>query len=346
MDIHVNLWYFPSMQMELNHPLSALQKAVVTLALSGGSVIDWSRLHFATGEEIARFLKINEFDLSREKDAKRLVAIYDEAINYLKNQLHLEIPLKVSKPEDVVTLFLINSKNKKLQKSACSILKTMNIISHLDGRELLYNCPISLRDLFSLVEDKVERVLSSLTRNDSTLLRYEGGRKSKESLITKLLSKRETIAAQINDRVRYRIITRTQEDMIEVMLRLFETILPFNYVIPGGSVNQLIPFKSHSKIFAMSKAFKDHLPTSQHRDYSGRNYKVCKFVVDIPIRMDNFLATSGGSAYRESLGTITYVLVEFQIVDEKTALQNNEGDNSHENYKNRQKMGVVKRLLG
>lgn len=346
MDIPVNLWYFSPMQMELNHPLSALQKAVVTLALSGGSVIDWSRLHFTTEEEITRFLKINEFDLAREKDTRRLVAIYDEAINYLKNQLHLEIPLQVSKPEDVISLFLINSKNKKLQKSTCSILKTMNIINHLDGRELLYNCPISLRDLFSLVEDKVERVLSSLTRKDPTLLRYEGGRKSKESLITKLLSKRETIAAQINDRVRYHIVTRTKEDMIEVMLYLFETILPFNYVIPGGSMNQLIPFKSHGKIFAMSKAFKDHLPTSRHRDYSGKSYKVCKFVVDIPIRMDNFLATSGGSAYRESLGTIAYVLVEFQIVDEKTAAQNNEGDNSHENYKNRQKMGVVKRLLG
>ena len=81
-------------------------------------------------------------------------------------------------------------------------------------------------------------------------------------------------------------------------------------------------------------------------EYSGRNYRVCKFVVDIPIRMDNFLAASAGPSYRESLGTVVYVLVEFQIVDEETEALNNIGQSSHENYKKRQKLGVLRRLTG
>jgi uncharacterized protein (TIGR04552 family) len=81
-------------------------------------------------------------------------------------------------------------------------------------------------------------------------------------------------------------------------------------------------------------------------EYSGRNYKVCKFVVDIPVRMDSFLAQSGGTVYRDSLGTIAYVLVEFQIADEATDARNNTGESSHASYKTRQKRGVLRRLTG
>jgi uncharacterized protein (TIGR04552 family) len=62
--------------------------------------------------------------------------------------------------------------------------------------------------------------------------------------------------------------------------------------------------------------------------------------------MDNFLAQTGGSVYRESLGSIAYVLVEFQIVDEAAESVNNTGESSHENYKARQKRGVLRRLTG
>ena len=223
----------------------------------------------------------------------------------------------------------------------------MNIVNHIDGRELLYNCPISQRDLFSLVEDKIERALSALIRTDPTFLRYKGGRKPKESLITKLLCKRETIAAQIYDRVRYRIVTRTREDIVRVLLHLFNTILPFNYVIPGVSVNQLLPLTSRDKIQTISEGLKRRFLSPTFRmEYSGPSYRVCKFVVDIPVRMDRFLASSGTHVYRDSLGSLAYVLVEFQIVDEETDARNNMGKSSHENYKDRQKRGVLKRLKG
>lgn len=318
------------------------QRSILKHIFSGGSIIDWPRLFFTRTEDIKDFLKVNEFDLSRQRDVDRLMSIHNEAVGYLRRELGLAVSEELQKPEKMLDFFLIASdmKDPALQSQAMSLLKTMNIINHIDGRELLYNCPISVRDLFSLVEDKVERALSGLSRAQPILLRYQGGRKPKESVITKLLCKRETIAAQVYDRVRYRIVTRTKEDIVKAVLHLFETILPFNYLIPGASVNQLILLDWKQKLSRL-------LPLSyRRRDYTGKNYRVCKFVVDIPIRMDNFLAASTGPAYRESLGTIVYVLVEFQIVDERTDVLNNTGESSHENYKKRQKDGVRKRLIG
>jgi uncharacterized protein (TIGR04552 family) len=41
---------------------------------------------------------------------------------------------------------------------------------------------------------------------------------------------------------------------------------------------------------------------------------------------------------------VAFGLVEFQIIDERTARTNEEGDNSHEQYKARQRAQVLRRL--
>jgi uncharacterized protein (TIGR04552 family) len=336
--------------------LSPQDRTILKVVLKGRSVIDSPRLHMASADEAREFLKVNEFDLSRPKDLERLQAIHLEAVSYLQRELKFDIAPDLLDPAKILDLFLIasNAKDRGLQKQACAVLKTMNIVNHIDGRELLYNCPISLRDLFSLAEDKVERSLSSLQRGGggaSPLLRYTGGRKPKESVITKLLCKRETIAAQVYDRVRYRIVTRRREDIGAVLIHLFHTVLPFNYIIPGASVNQLLATAGSERfkknLLSIRKALSKTAWTSTGTmEYSGRNYKVCKFVVDIPVRMDNFLAQTSGAPYRDSLGTVAYVLVEFQIVDEETDASNNAGESAHEKYKTRQKKGVLRRLAG
>ena len=331
--------------------LNDFEKALLEHVLSGDSVVDWSRLFFQKHsqnttdelhERIHQLLKVNEFDFTRPKDQERLLGIHSESVDYLVHHLHLQLSPHVRELQEaaqIVTLFDMASGpvGSELQTQACALLKTMNAIHHIDGRELLYNCPISLRDLFSLVEDKTERYLSQLLRQEPGRFRYEEGRKAKESLITKLLSRRESIAAQINDRVRYRIVTRHAEDLSWILINLFTHLLPFNFVIPGNSSNQLL--QTHVKTNPSSNNPQARI------DYTSKDYRVCKFVVDIPVRLDNFLAQSSAGAYRDTLGNIAFVMVEFQIVDEETARQNNEGDSSHTEYKTRQKTGVMKRLL-
>ncbi|MDO8461446.1 MAG: TIGR04552 family protein, partial [Deltaproteobacteria bacterium] len=264
---------------------------------------------------------------------------------------------EIAEPKKFLSLFLLASNPEDpMSKKACVLLKTMNIINHIDGRELLYNCPISLRDVYGLVEDKVERAFSRMLMKGTPLLKYEGGRKSKESLITKLLSKKETIAAQINDRVRYRLVTRTREDIITLLIHLFEEILPFNYLIPQASVNNLFNLRpllkrseylslmTERKLNKWADTLASLLPhTQEEKEYSGKTYQVIKFVVDVPIRLDRFLSTTTGP-FSDALGHIVYALVEFQIVDEETERNNSSGPNSHETYKGRQKGGVLRRL--
>lgn len=329
--------------------LSKKESELLKLILCGNSIIDWHTPFCSTDEEAAALLRVNEFDLGRQKDLDRLLAIHNEATGYLQRELGFHLAPEIIDSFDMIRLLRIASDdpNIHLRQEACSVLKAMNIINHIDGRELLYNCPISLRDLFSLVEDKIERTLSGLSRSDPLLLRYKGGRKPKDSLITKLLCKRETIAAQIYDRVRYRIVTRTHQDIVRVILHLFNTILPFNYIIPDASVNQLLSLSQRARLQTVVESMKRRFLSPTHRmEYSGYNYRVCKFVVDIPVRMDRFLAAAGSHLYRDSLGSLAYVLVEFQIVDEETDAENDTGKSSHENYKNRQKRGVIKRLKG
>lgn len=342
-------------------PLTESEKHLLRLALSGESVIDGRRLFFSSREDVDKFLKINEYHLEQTRDRDRLMAVHNEAAGYLRGQLRLDLPSELLRPDKIEEIFLNASdfSNRALQAHACSLLKTMNIINHIDGRELLYNAPISARDLYNLVDDKVERELSSLARKELPGIKYEGGRKQKESLITKLLAKRETIAAEINDRVRYRIVTRAKPDIVTVLLRLFDTILPFNYVIPGASVNQLLDKKSilgwkdsvslavYRRLKSISEILAHRLPyPTPEEEFTGQNYRVIKFVVDIPVRIDRFLGAAQRVFRTEALGCTAYVLVEFQIVDEETHLSNNSGENAHDRYKRRQKSGVIRRLMG
>ncbi len=311
-------------------------------------MIDWPRLHLTDDQEVVSLLRLNEFDLTRSRDADRLMTIHNEAAGYLKTQLSFDLSKDLLDPKKIADLFRIASsaEDARLQKQACSLLKVMSIIQHVDGRELLYNCPISFRNLFSAVEDKIERALSTMNRERQILMRYQGGRKPKESLVTKLLCKLDTIAAQINDRVRYRLVTRTREDILLAILHLFRTVLPFNYVIPGVSVNQLIPLGSTDRFTRTLQALNRYLPRPQSRmEFSGKNYRICKFVADIPVRLDNFLAIAGDNDFRQSFGSIVYVMVEFQIVDQETDARNNRGQSSHDIYKKRQKRAVLRRLL-
>ena len=88
--------------------------------------------------------------------------------------------------------------------------------------------------------------------------------------------------------------------------------------------------------------------TSEARDaaprneFSGRDYRVLNFVVDLPVRIDDLIPPLDPMA--DELGRVVFSLVEFQVMDQATAKQNEEGDSSHERYKRRQLQRVLRRL--
>jgi uncharacterized protein (TIGR04552 family) len=227
----------------------------------------------------------------------------------------------------------------------------MHIIHHLDGRELLFVLPMSDQEVFHIVEEKVYRVIGGMLAGGFPIIEFVGGRKNKESLVTKLLSKQETIAAQIFDKLRFRIVTRTRDDIFPILQYLTKRLFPFNYVVPGQSINSVFGFKSYvektplqpllAKMQVHGRVDDDFTPSDNQ--FSAESYRVIHFVVDMPVRVPKRILDKAPSA-AAPLGMVIFVICEFQIVDRDTEAHNEIGDASHAKYKERQKKGVMRRL--
>ena len=321
----------------------------VRLILRGDSIIDWHRLHL-TGEQDARQVLITqEFRPDEPADRSRLESIKNEAIGYLRRHFEFPIPKPVERASVEEVMLLASAKGHR-QVCACTILKAMHIIHHLDGRELLFSIPMADQDVFHLVEEKVYRVIGGMLAAGFPITEFVGGRKNKDSLYTKLLSKADTTAAAIYDKLRFRIVTRSADDILPVLLYLSERLLPFNYVVPSESINTIFHFRSYCEgkphLTALLKnlqAGADDVLTPSDNTFSAESYRVIHFVVDLPVRLPpDIMEMAPPAAW--ALGPIIFVLCEFQLIDRETESANELGDASHAKYKERQKQAVMRRL--
>ena len=159
----------------------------IRLILRGDSVIDWRKVDLDEGQA-REFLLANELDPADAADRGRMEHVKGEAIAYLRRQFDYPIPRPVESAT-VPELMLLASGHGHRAMCACTILKCMHIIHHLDGRELLFLLPMSDQEVFHIVEEKVYRVIGGMLAGNFPIVEFVGGRKNKDSLITKLLSK-------------------------------------------------------------------------------------------------------------------------------------------------------------
>ncbi len=321
----------------------------IRLVLRGDSVIDWRRLNFRNEEEINGFLLSHELDPEVAEDCERMDFVKAEAIAYLRRHFAFPIPKPVEEAS-VAELLMVASGKGHRQVCACTILKCMHIIHHLQGRELLFTLPLSDQQVFQLVEEKVYRVVGQMLAGGFPIAEFVGGRKAKDSLYTKLLSKQETVAAQIYDKLRFRIVTRHFKDILPIIHYLSRHLFPFNYAIPGESINSMLDFgqfcRNHPHLKPMLQEMqigRDADITPSDNKFSADNYRVIHFVVDLPVRLPNRILSRGPRG-TDSLGNIVFVICEFQVIDQETEAQNEVGDASHASYKERQKRAVMRRL--
>jgi uncharacterized protein (TIGR04552 family) len=322
----------------------------IRVILRGDSVIDWRRLALETDVDARAFLEAQELRPDEAEDRVRMEHVKSEAVAYLRRQFDYPIPRPVERAT-VPELMLLASGHGHRAMCACTILKCMHIIHHLDGRELLFLLPMSDQDVFHIVEEKVYRVIGGMLAGGFPITEFVGGRKNKDSLVTKLLSKQETIAAQIFDKLRFRIVTRTRNDIFPILQYLARRLFPFNYVVPGQSVNSIFGFWSYveqTPLKPLLAQLRDHTGEGQgyapsENQFSAESYRIIHFVVDMPVRLPRRIMdrAPAGSA---RLGSVIFVICEFQIVDRDTDAQNEIGDASHAKYKERQKKAVMRRL--
>jgi uncharacterized protein (TIGR04552 family) len=317
--------------------------------LAGGSVIDWRKLMFESEAEAAAFVAAQELDLTDPADVTRIDAVRTAAVKYLRRHFDFPVPSPVANA-DLVTLLMMASGKGHRQLCACTVLKVMHTIHHLEARELLFQLPVSNEEVFHLVEQKVYRVIGKALAEGAPIVEFIGGRKNKDSLYTKLMSKKDASASQIYDKVRFRVVTRKKDDILPVLLHLGKKLFPFSLVLAGESINTIFHFKSycvdHPHLRTMIKSFQtgvDDRYTPSDNQFSADSYRVIHFVVDLPIRLpDHVLDLAPASAW--PLGQVVFVLCEFQVLDQATEASNERGDASHDRYKERQRAAVKRRL--
>ena len=323
----------------------------IRVLLRGGSVVDWHRLNFASDEEAEAFVRAQEIDPDDEGDAARVTEVKEAAIDYLRRHYDFPVPQPVAKKDLVGLLMLASSKGHR-QICACAILKVMHIIHHLEARELLFVLRTADEEVFQWVEQKVYRVMAAALANDFPILEFIGGRKHKDSLYTKLLSKPDVSASQIYDKVRFRIVTRTDRDIFSVLNYVQRSIVPFNFVIPGQSTNTLVRFHEYCRSepalmklvpsLQLPLDLEDELSPIDNR-FTAPSYRIVHFVADVPVRVPEKVLAAAPSA-AASHGHVIFVQTEFQVIDRSTDESNEQGDASHQAYKERQKLAVMRRL--
>jgi uncharacterized protein (TIGR04552 family) len=326
----------------------------IRLILRGSSVIDWRRLHFTDAAQVDHFLRLNQIDLDDPRDERRARSILAQAVEYLRRAFGYRVADAVANPADVRELFLIASgagEPNRYRRIACVVLKCMHVVHHLEARELLFRTAIREADLAERVDRRVMAEARRMQQLGLPVVEFVGNVKARGSLITKLLAKRETVAAQIFDRVRYRVVTEHLDQIPSILNHLLRSLFPFNYVVPGQAVNSLLRFRDlvtqHPRAEELVPELQAPLDLEagdkRHRnEFTARGYRVLNFVVDLPVRVDELLPPDGPLA--DDLGRVVFSLVEFQMVDAATAQRNEQGESNHERYKRRQAKKVLRRL--
>ena len=247
------------------------------------------------------------------------------------------------------------SRPGRRQTWACVVLKVMHIIHHLTGRATAVHLPVSDQMLFHAIELKVARVVEELRAAGYPIYEFQWSRKPADSLITKLLAKRSTLAANVYDKLRFRLIVKERDDLLPMIAVLARRLIPFNYVVPGQSVNHLLQFRDILNKLPPLKRFEDELQfdtklerkqeqdaTAPLNEFSGKEYKIINFVADLPVRLSTVF---DGTPPPHQESHVLFVLTEFQLCDRQTAEANEQGEASHDEYKERQHRRVRQRLM-
>jgi uncharacterized protein (TIGR04552 family) len=341
-------------------PVGLQELEQVRLILEGRSVVDWRRLAFRDRARAERFLTLNGFDPSADADRAHLRYLHDTSLEYLVEALGLpEVRTPLNEGGDMVDLLFAASDDGPGQREAMVLFKVMHILHHATGRELAARLPSPSRELFHRVETRVYDAVDGLKSSGIQVAEFSGSRKTRSSVLTKLLCRTDTVAAEIHDRLRFRVVTETLSDLFGALVYLTSELFPFNYVVPGASRNDLIDFAGTVEGNPHLSGLIGHLQRplveaeaeatplnewNQPNEFSGSSYKMINFVVDMPVRVADLAEEIEGWRPEED-GAAVFVLAEFQLVDRATHQRNDEGENRHALYKARQQQRAIERLL-
>lgn len=258
--------------------------AVLDVIIGGKSTIDSpTGFQLVSTDEANRFIESYGYDLEKPVERAEVLGNYHEALNFIRKNflqpenpegLKLDVPRKILELTDVRDLFLMagyhypgqmpDTQGHLLKNWACSLLKVMHTIAHID-KDL--RSPY-ISDIQQQIFDRFYKVIHRdgegrlyLGERDDDPLRIDLAafetkpKKSRESIILKLLHKPENVAEDIFDRIGLRFVTYDRLGALRVVKYLKDKmIVVAPNIKPSRSRNTLVD------IDAFRSALLDLLP--------------------------------------------------------------------------------------
>ncbi len=382
---------------------------VLDIIIGGKSSID-SMQGFAISSlgEADRFLVSYGFDLDHPIEKAQAFGNFHEALNFVRKYflqpenpegLRLELPRRLLELTDVRELFLLanfsapgqhkDSQGTMLRNWACSILKVMHTIAHVDQDVRSSYFSDVQQQIFDRYYRAIHRdhegrlYLGEKTEDPSrvNLVAFETKpKKSRDSLLMKLLHKPENVAEDIFDRIGIRFVTETRLDALEVVQYLKDRmiVIPPN-IKPSRSRNTLLDIERFKeKYMELKKAGK--LGEQQLREaaatlegntdnpHSSEFYRALQFTSRQLIKLKNPLYDDlkevKGLVKTKVLSDDVIKLIEridlkyvqrevrffypyeVQIVDIVSHEENEKGRSAHKEYKKAQRQTAMRRVMG
>lgn len=239
-----------------------LSRDVMNLMLRGRSVIDSHHgLPIHALEAADEFLHKYGYNLENPVESAEVLGNYHESLRFirkyfLKPENHegadLEIPKNFVELTDMRNLFLWAA-DKSLDQVvrarwACAILRVMHAISHLD-KDLRHEFfPEIQKQVFDRFYKEIHTVEGQVYLGNPRdpksvpLDKFQTKpRKTRDSVILKLLHKKETLAEDVFDQIGVRFVTRTRPDVVRVLKYLRDRYIVMTMNIrPSRSRNNLV----------------------------------------------------------------------------------------------------------
>ena len=227
------------------------------VVFSQRSFIDINRLNVHDEQTAISYMRNYGYDIINPLMKDKVAAILTEAKTFIQTYLledpegkepRLVIPPDIMYNDNVIDLLIKASEKEEslAQAWSCAILRVAHTITHVENDLSKLFMPGVKRQIFSRFMEHLREKNGEYTLgNDENKIKLKmfeiKNEKTRESLILKLLHKKENVAADVFDRIGVRIITYSKLDVI-LVLKYFSRnhVISFANIKPSRTRNNLI----------------------------------------------------------------------------------------------------------
>lgn len=265
--------------------------------LEGGSALDqdfYSR-SFKTNHSIEHFMQGYGYNLNDPIQRAELFGNYQEAVEFVRRYFLKEgnsegcdfkIPVTIQQITSIEDVFKMaaGSGNKEEMLWAAVFLKVMHTILHAD-KDLRYQyfslIQTQIFDRFYRFMDRDQNdelfLMSNVSDEKIPIVDFQTkSKKSRDSIIIKMLHKKENVAEELFDRIGIRFVTKNKFDVIRVISFLLEhNVFILHNIKPSRSQNSVVDLKKFREDYfkLLKQALRDSM---DHDDFYERAVKLAQ----------------------------------------------------------------------